>query len=367
MPPPGRFTVESTNAKQSMNRLHGKKDMPYNDAPLPVTISIVIPVYCGSEYLQKLTASMDDLRLNWQARGTPFALAEAIFVDDAAIDNSSRIIDQLAEKHPWIVALHLSRNFGQHPATIVGILHSAGDWVVTLDEDLQHKPELISEMLEKAVLTGSDLVYAHPETGVHDSIIRDLTSRSFKRMMQWLTENRNLPNFNSFRLIRGPIARAAASVCTHDTYLDIALSWFTQRVQSVRTEMKDERYIKTGRSGYTLRSLLSHAWRMIFSSQIKLLRIGALLGLAVMGLAVAGGIYFLGLKLIYPQEIQAQGWTSLFLAIAFFGGLSSFMLGMALQYLSTLVLKAHGKPTFFTIDRSGDLALAFWFRQQSGA
>lgn len=331
--------------------------------PQSMMVSVVVPVYCGSDYLEALVAALDDLRRDWQAQGAPFSLAEVIFVDDAAIDDSGNKIDHLAREHSWIVPLHLSRNFGQHPATIVGILHSSGDWVVTMDEDLQHRPEVIATLLRKAVTEHADIVYANPVSGVHDAAVRDWTSRSFKRMMQWLTDNPNLSSFNSFRLIRGPVARAAASVCSHDTYLDITLGWFTQSIRSIRVEMKDERYIKTKRSGYSLKSLLSHGWRMIFSSQIKLLRIGSVLGLAAMVLSVLAAVYFLTVKLFFPSDIQVQGWTSLFLAITFFGGLSAFMLGIVLQYLSSMILKVHGKPTFFTIDRSGDATVARWLAQ----
>ncbi|RQP05847.1 glycosyltransferase (plasmid) [Paracoccus sp. MA] len=326
-----------------------------------IMVSVVVPVYSGSDYLESLAGALSDLRRDWQEQEAPFLLAEAIFVDDAAIDDSGAKIDRLALQHDWIVPLHLSRNFGQHPATIVGILHSSGDWVVTMDEDMQHRPEVIAAMLRKAVTEHADIVYANPASAVHNAAIRDLTSRSFKRLMQWLTDNPSLTSFNSFRLIRGPVARAAASVCSHDTYLDITLSWFTQSIRAIRVEMKDERYIRTGRSGYSLKSLFSHAWRMIFSSQIKLLRIGAGLGLLAMAVSVLAALYFLTVKLFFPADIQVQGWTSLFLAIMFFGGLSAFMLGIVLQYLSSLVLKVHGKPTFFTIDRSGDAAAAQWF------
>ncbi|KGJ02423.1 hypothetical protein IT41_17465 [Paracoccus halophilus] len=324
---------------------------------------MVVPVYCGSDYLEALVEALDSLRREWQAQEAPFFLAEAIFVDDAAIDQSGPLIDRLAGQHPWIVPLHLSRNFGQHPATIVGILHSSGDWVVTMDEDLQHRPEIIKRLLRKAVTEHSDIVYAKPASAVHEAAIRDWTSRSFKRLMQWLTDNPNLPDFNSFRLIRGPVARAAASVCSHDTYLDITLGWFTQNISVLRAEMKDERYIRTKRSGYSLKSLLSHGWRMIFSSQIKLLRIGSVLGLSAMVFSVLAAVYFLVIRIFFPLDIAVQGWTSLFLAITFFGGLSAFMLGIALQYLSSMILKVHGKPTFFTIDRSGDVPAAQWLEQ----
>lgn len=166
--------------------------------PQNMMVSVVVPVYCGSDYLAALVAALDELRREWQAKGAPFTLAEAIFVDDAAIDDSGARIDQLAREHSWIVPLHLARNFGQHPATIVGILHSSGDWVVTMDEDLQHRPEVIATLLRKAVSEHADIVYANPVSTVHDAAIRDWTSRSFKRMMQWLTDNPNLSSFNSF-------------------------------------------------------------------------------------------------------------------------------------------------------------------------
>lgn len=335
--------------------------------PPVTTVSVVVPVYCGAAYLSDLVAALDALRSEWRQQGSPFVLAEAILVDDAAIDASGDLLEELARAHPWIVPLHMSRNFGQHPATIVGILHSSGDWVVTMDEDLQHRPEIIPRLLHEAVSAQLDIVYAKPASAVHEAAARDMSSRGFKRVMQWLTDNPNLSDFNSFRLVRGSIARAAASVCSHDTYLDIALCWFTQMIRALPVEMKDERFIRTGRSGYGLKSLLAHGWRMIFSSQIKLLRLGAVVGFAAMGVSILAGVYFLGLKFLFPQDIEVQGWTSLFLAVTFFGGLCVFMLGISLQYLSSLVLKVHGKPTYFTIDRSSDVACAQWFAAQAAS
>ena len=332
---------------------------------IQVSLSLVVPVYAGESYLRALANAVAEQRETWRKDQYPFAIAELIFVDDDARDGSTAVIDAIAQEYPWVVPLHLSRNFGQHAATIAGILHSSGDWVVTLDEDMQHPPERILSLLREAVTTQSDIVYANAESSVHNTWMRDATSRLFKRFMQWITGNVDLRYFNSFRLIRGSVARAAGSVCAHDTYLDVALSWFSKRIGVVVMDLKDTRYIETGKSGYNFRSLLSHAWRMLFSSQIKLLRLGAAIGFTIMSAAVVISLYFLGLRLINPAAIQVQGWASLLLLISFFGGLSAFMLGIALQYLSTLVLKAHGKPTFFTIDRSVDRSLATWFADHS--
>lgn len=325
------------------------------------TLSLVVPVYSGAKYLKTLAKRITVLRTELAAQGAPLELAELIFVDDAAADGSGDILRELASEVPWIVHLTLSRNFGQHAATVAGILHSSGDWVVTLDEDLQHPPERVLDMLRRAVGLEADVIYANPKGGVHESALRDMTSRRFKAFMQWLTGNPKLRYFNSFRLIRGSVARAVSAVCSHDTYFDVNLSWFTQRIEVEWMNLRDERYIASGKSGYSFRALLGHAWRMLFSSHIKLLRLGAMVGFTVLGISLLGMIVLFTRELLYPDIVTVQGWTSLILTIMFFGGLTVLMLGLALQYLSTMILKSHGKPTFFVIDRSADARLKSWF------
>lgn len=267
----------------------------------PALISIVVPVYSGQEYLPKLIEGLAAVRDRWASNAAPFRLGEVILVDDAAIDQSPGILDSLAAEHAWLVPLHLMRNFGQHAATIAGILHTSGDWIVTMDEDLQHPPAAIEGMLRQAVTGSVDVVYARPDSGVHEAVSRDWASRSFKRVMVGLSGNPNVRHFSSFRLIRGPLARAVSSVSGHDTYFDVALSWFTSRIGFVTMTLKDERFIKQGRSGYHLAQLLSHARRMLISSQVKVLRICGLFGLSVMGLSILASI-LLVLQSIFLQD-----------------------------------------------------------------
>lgn len=322
-----------------------------------ITISLVIPVYAGADYLEALMAEIETTRAQFETNGAPYRIREVIFVDDGARDASPDIIDRLGATHDYVVPLHLSRNFGQHPATVAGILHSSGDWVVTLDEDLQHPPSRIPDLLGVVADTGADIVYGRPAGRVHESFTRDFSSRQYKFLIERLTGNKDITKANSFRLVRGSIARAAASICAYDTYFDVALSWFTQRIHTRDMELKDVRFIEQKKSSYNLRSLMSHARRLAFSSQIKLLRLGAALGLIVVGLALAAAVVLIAAKLIVPQAIAVQGWTSLMLAICFFSGAILFVLGIILEYLSILVMRAHGRPPFYTVDRSSDAQL----------
>lgn len=330
-----------------------------------VKVSVVVPVYAGEAYLERLIEEVEKVRCDWEDQSAPFEMCELIMVNDAASDGSADVLVRLAANRPWMVILTLSRNFGQHAATIAGILHSSGDWVVTLDEDMQHPPSRIEKLLRTGVTTQADIVYARPTTAVvHGKAWRDGSSRYFKRVMEWLSGNPTLRLVNSFRLMRGEIARATASVCSHNTYFDIALFWFTQRIESTSIDLHDERFAATGKSSYNFSSLVNHAQKMFFSSQLRFLALGMWIGLGLFAFSILSALYFTLVRLIAPDAIGVEGWTSLFVVLTMSAGLLAAMLGLCLQYLATLVLKAHGRPTFFTIDRSSDLKLKEWFALQ---
>lgn len=328
----------------------------------------MVPVYAGEAYLERLIAEIEEVRQAWEAQGAPVSISELIMVDDAAKDGSGDLIVKLAATRPWIVPLTLSRNFGQHAATIAGILHSSGDWVVTLDEDLQHPPDRIESLLRHAISKRADVVYARPtSTQVHGKAWRDASSRGFKRLMEWLTGNPTLRLVNSYRLMRGDIARATASVCSHNTYFDIVLFWFTQRIEAMTMDLRDGRFATTGTSGYNFKTLVRHAQKMLFSSQLRFLAIGLWIGIALFSVSVLSGLYFTLIRIFAPEAIPVEGWTSLFVVLTMSTGLLAAMLGVCLQYLATLVLKAHGRPTFFTIDRSADQSLQEWYARDDAA
>src|SRR5690606_38851454 len=134
-------------------------------------------------------------------------------------------------------------------ATVAGILYSSGDWVVTLDEDLQHKPAKIESLLHTACSEQADVVYAQPASWVHGGGFRDRMSRWIKKLVARLSGNPFVQSFNSFRLIRGDLARAASSICAQYTYFDVALTWFTQRISRITLPMSDDRYVSGQGSG----------------------------------------------------------------------------------------------------------------------
>ena len=198
----------------------------------------------------------------------------------------------------------LSRNYGQHPATVAGISYSSGDWVVTLDEDLQHDPKHILDMLKLCVEHDADIVYAKSKEWVHKPAFRGLSSRCAKALVSYMTNNPNTRHFNSFRLMRGTIARTAASISSHESFYDIVLSWYSDRVIPFQAQVVDQRYVEDGASGYTLHKLLSHARKLIMMSDVKVLCGVGLIGGFLLGVCPVLLIYFTTQKVFFPETIQ---------------------------------------------------------------
>jgi glycosyltransferase involved in cell wall biosynthesis len=318
------------------------------------TISVVIPVYNGSDYLPELLAQIHQVRQQMSRSGLLVQLSECICVEDDPVDDSAATLQTLQQDYYWLRVLTLSTNFGQHAATVAGILHSSGDWVVTLDEDLQHDPHHIASLLKDACLNSRDVIYARPAGSIHHSWYRDAASKWTKRCAARFAGNPFIPQFNSFRLIRGSLARAAASRCAPETYFDIALTWFTKRIGSVTFSMKDRRTADGKPSGYRFRSLTRHATRLIVTSDSRLLRFGARLGFFGMLVAVILASLIVVGKYFYPELIPVQGWASTIIILLAVNSVVAIQCGLAMKYLSLILQRSQGRPTFFVVDRSTD-------------
>lgn len=322
-----------------------------------ITLSLVVPVYSGEKYLAELVAEIADLKNRWESASLDLYLNEAIFVLDAPVDQSGKLLSTLAAEHRWVRVIELSRNFGQHSATVAGILYSSSDWVVTLDEDLQHHPREIEALLKQLCDTQADVVYANPVKLVHGGY-RDWMSQLVKKLIALLSGNRFVISFNSFRLIRGDVARAASSICAQSTYFDIALTWFTQRIATISLALKDERYAEEHTSGYRFSSLVQHAKRLILTSGFRVLRFTTFLATAMFTFCILYGLWVFYSRFISDKAIAVEGWTSLMIVILAFGSVSVLMLGLITEILHMNMLQLQGKPAFFVINRSSDARLA---------
>lgn len=306
------------------------------------TVSIVVPVYQGELTLESLLAEIVPLtNPHSTPGGGQFRVSEVVLVHDGAIDGSDAVMLSLAAKLPFITPIWLSRNFGQHPATLAGMSSTSGDWVVTLDEDGQHNPGDIVHLLEVALKNNAQLVYAKPINQPPHGWVRNFFSTLAKWICKNLLGHSYIGEFNSFRLIRGEIARGLAAYCGHGVYLDVALSWVVARVAYCSVLLRAER----GRlSGYSFRKLAHHFWIMVLTSGTGPLRFVAFIGMASVMLGILVTAYALWSKLTGQAEVP--GWASLLIVVSLFSGLILFSLGVLAEYLGVATTMALGKPLY---------------------
>src|SRR5438034_2583849 len=317
--------------KNAMASLLGEPARAPAGPPYPepsVRVSVVVPVFRGERTLEALTDELLPLtKGGFSPGGHPLRVTEVVLVHDGAIDDSAGIMNALATRHSFIVPVWLSRNYGQHAATLAGMASTSGDWVVTLDEDGQQDPSDIGRLLDRALATGAQLVYARPANAPPHGPLRNLLSRLAKVSVALLVGNSRIGLFNSFRLMSGEVARSLAAYCGHGVYLDIALGWVVDRVSTCPIMLRRER----GRpSGYTLPKLLSHFWRLVLTAGTRPLRAIALIGAFAILVAIGVSVNALHAKLVH--QVEVAGWTSLIILLSFFSGVTLFCLAVIAEY-----------------------------------
>ncbi len=306
------------------------------------TVSIVIPVYRGGAHLPQLIDEIAPLiATQTSAGGHDFQVAELILVHDCGPDDSDRVMREAHAAHEWVRPVWLSRNFGQHPATIAGMASSSGDWIVTMDEDGQHDPGDIGALLDAAMAAQARLVYAAPVNPAPHSAFRNVTSRMSKRVINLIAGNTDAAVFHSFRLILGEVGRSVAAYAGHGVYLDVALSWVTDTPATAPVTLRAE---GERQSGYSLLKLVSHFWRMVLTSGTRGLRLVSLLGVVLAALGACVAVYFVIARI--SGGTPPQGWTSLVVLTLVMSGVILFSLGVIAEYVGVAVSMAMGKPPY---------------------
>jgi undecaprenyl-phosphate 4-deoxy-4-formamido-L-arabinose transferase len=247
---------------------------------------------------------------------------------------------------PFVTPIWLSRNFGQHAATLAGMASTNGDWVVSLDEDGQHDPGDIVHMLKVAVEQDAQLVYAQPVNEPPHGRIRNFFSALAKWSFKNILGHGHIGEFNSFRLVQGEIARSLAAYCGQGTYLDVALSWVVSRSAHCPVKLRKER---ARPSSYSPLSLTRHFWKLILASGTAPLRLVAFIGIGSVLLSIGLSAYSIWVKLSGHAEVP--GWASLVIVVSLFSGLILFSVGILAEYLVIVVTMALGRPLYLITSR----------------
>ncbi len=265
--------------------------------------------------------------------------AEIILVNDGSPDHTAEAIKALAAKHPQVVAVDLSRNFGQHSALMAGFHHVRGDIVICLDDDGQTPACECFKLIDK-VVEGHDIVFA--EYGERkQTAFRNLGSRFNAACNHFFFAQPRELKANSYFACRRFVVDSALQYPNPFPYVTGLLFQSVGTYANVRVEHKER---LEGKSGYNLKKLISLWLNGITAFSIKPLRLASYIGwlAAVIGFLFA--IVTVVRKIINP-EMQA-GWASTVALILFMGGLIIALIGIVGEYIGRIYLSINRYPQF---------------------
>lgn len=295
--------------------------------------SIVVPVYNSALILPELSRRIAETfsKLN--------ADFEVIFVDDGSRDGSYAAIEQIHAKDRRFRGIQLMRNFGQQNAVFCGFKFSKGDFVITMDDDLQHAPEDIPKFIAAMEDKDVDVVIAD-FTRKKQNIVRRLGS-SVMNYLNSITFNkpRHL-KLSSYRMIRRIVIDQALCRKPSNPTIGPMLMTITSRISNIKLPHYPR---KKGQSGYGLFKIFTLTLDVVANNSVLPLRVASVLGICASTLAIIFASYLVFHR-IYNRVLP--GWTSLIVINLFFFGLILFSMGIIGEYLIRIMHQVKNYPTF---------------------
>lgn len=300
-------------------------------------ISVVIP-FLNEEKL--VVRFLDELCANLDEIGHEY---EVVCINDGSTDSTLRKLQQFREKNSRLKIISLSRNFGLQAALTAGIDFAKGDYVVIMDGDFQDPPELVPVLYQKIQATGADIVSAVREAR-NEKITKKIYINIFHRIFDKLTGGQQVSQTGNFCILNKKAHRAMLQFSERNRYIPGLRNFIGYKHEFILYDRPDR---PEGEAKMSRRKLFMLASDAIYSFSkwpiIICLYLG-LLGILIFFIAI---VYTLGSKFLGFAPI---GWSSVFLAISFFGSVQLTFLGLIGEYVYRIFKEVQNRPVYFIED-----------------
>jgi undecaprenyl-phosphate 4-deoxy-4-formamido-L-arabinose transferase len=293
-------------------------------------LSIVVPVYRGAATVGRLVEALSALSVEGGL--------EIVLVNDGSPDNSGEVCRALvANARVPVTLVEHARNYGEHNAVMTGLRHARGDFIITMDDDLQNPPEEVVKLYDHTRKGGFDVVYTRYAEKKHEGW-RNLGSRFANQVADWLLDKPKGLYLSSFRCISRMVARAIVRYRGPYPYVDGLIMQVTQRIGSIEVAHLAR---AEGRSNYTLRRLVRLWLNLATNFSLLPLRLAVFMGVAMAALGALGATIVIFEALFNEPP---PGWASTMVVTLLVAGVQFFMLGILGEYVGRVFLTANRKP-----------------------
>ena len=306
-----------------------------NSAARTPTLDIIVPLYNEERGVEAFHESLSRVTAGLGCDVSIY------YVNDGSRDGTAAVLEKIAERDRRVVVVELSRNFGHQAALSAGLDLATGDAAVTMDGDGQHPPEIIPEML-RLFESGYDVVLTQ-RGDVAPAFLKRSTSRAFYWFLSRVSDTEVIPGCADYRLMARPVVDALRRMPEYHRFLRGMVAWLGYRTIIVPYA---ERPRTTGHSKYSLRKMLRLAMDATFSFSLVPLWIGIVLGLGLLVLAVAEGIYVLQFWAFGRQHFLVPGWSSLMFMLLLVGGVLLVVMGFIGIYVGYIFQEVKRRPVY---------------------
>ena len=310
-------------------------------------ISLVVPSYNEEEAMPlfykeaaRVAAGME------RSHGAEF---EFIFVDDGSKDKTLQVARRLHDQDPRVRYVSFSRNFGKEAAIYAGLKAAKGDYVATLDADLQDPPALLPQMLD-ALLTGDyDCAATRRTTRQGEPPVRSWFARKFYRIINRLSDTEIVDGARDYRLMSRKMVDAVLAMAEYNRFSKGIFSWV-----GFSTKWFDYENVErvAGKTKWNFWGLFKYSIEGIVGFSTAPLVMAAGAGV-VFCLAAFVGILFVVVRALIFGDPTA-GWPSMVCIMLLCSGVQLFCLGIVGEYLAKTYLEVKHRPIYIEKETEAD-------------
>jgi glycosyltransferase involved in cell wall biosynthesis len=300
-----------------------------------MSYSFVIPCYKSSHTIREVVESTMQ-EMNRIGR-TPY---EFILVDDHSPDEGAtlQVLKSLVDDYDCVKVVELAKNSGQHNASMAGLNYAQGDYIISMDDDLQTRPSQLTKLFDE-IEKGYDVVYGYYPQKKH-SAFRNFGSWFHYESVRIMLGKPKGMKTSSFFVMKKFVRDYMIQYKEPYTHLQGLVLRTTRNISSVPIEHFQRAY---GESGYTLKKLIS-LWFNIVGYSVVPLRLATWLGGFFSLIGFFGALLIIVRKIIEPTTMM--GWSSIMAAIFFFSGMIMMSLGLIGEYIGRMFLSLGNNPQF---------------------
>ena len=299
-------------------------------------VSIVVPCYNEEETLETLYQELNKVSSNL----TEFAF-EYIFVNDGSKDTTLLILKEWAKKDERVKYLSFSRNFGKEASILAGLQYAKGDFVATMDADMQDPPSLLPTLLQYIVSGEYDNCATRRVNRIGEPPIRSFFARMFYKMMRYITDIEIVDGARDYRVMNRQMTDAILSLQEYNRFSKGIFAWVGFETKWIEYENVNR---IAGETKWSFWKLLRYSVEGIVSFSNTPINIASYLGMFLTLISAIALIFIVVRALLFGDAVA--GWPSLACIMTFLGGVQLFVMGIMGQYISKTYMEVKRRPHY---------------------